>query len=138
MTSSTRWFALATLALSDFINTVVADPPQGLEPTRHNERRLQTLNIRQGNKRITDEITATVAPDSICGFYMPQTQFSFTCEPGTSCMFEQDRYNIAFCGETDFKLGCYDRDDTLDDQICDEECRKSPNNYFWQAHHCHS
>lgn len=136
MGSSMRWLAVAVVAACALLdNTNASDvPPQGPEPTA--PARIRALRPLQGLFRredgtVTETLDITVAPDTLCGFYTPSTTYSFTCSPGTSCMWENNKYNLAFCGIEDFKTACVGQADATDDNKCDDNCRRDPNIQFW-------
>ncbi|KAI8717859.1 hypothetical protein NCS52_00863000 [Fusarium sp. LHS14.1] len=135
MGSSMRWLAVAAVAACAlFDNSNASDvPPQGPEPTA--PARIRALRPFQGLFRredgtVTETLDITVAPDTLCGFYTPSTTYSFTCSPGTSCMWENNKYNLAFCGIEDFKTACIGQADATDDDKCDDNCRRDPNIQF--------
>ncbi|KAF4980478.1 hypothetical protein FZEAL_3523 [Fusarium zealandicum] len=136
MGSSTRWLAVAAVVACALLdNTKAIEPPQeGPEPTAPATigalRPWQAMYRRDDGHTITEALQVTVAPDTLCGYYTPGTSFSFTCSSGRSCMWENDKYNLAFCGIDDIKTACYDQTDALDPDKCDDECRRNPNNQF--------
>ncbi|KAF5025603.1 hypothetical protein F66182_2305 [Fusarium sp. NRRL 66182] len=138
MGSSMRWLAVAAIASCSLLDTTSAfdfdAPPQAPAPT--SPARLRALGPRKhvfgraGTGIVTEALDITVAPDVTCGTYTPNTEFVFTCDPGTSCMWENDRYNVAFCGATDFKTACMNSVDANDPDKCDEDCRRNENIQF--------
>lgn len=42
-------------------------------------------------------------------------------------MYENDKYNVAFCGERDFKTACMNSADALNPDKCDVDCRRNTN-----------
>jgi hypothetical protein len=46
-------------------------------------------------------------------------------------MWENDKYNVAFCGERDFKTACMNSADALNPDKCDEDCRRNTNIQKW-------
>lgn len=132
-----RWLAVAAVAACALLDSAIANdvPPQGPEPTTPARNRalrpLQGLFRRSDGGPVTETLDITVAPDTLCGFYTPSTTFSFTCSPGTSCMWENSKYNLAFCGMVDFKTACVGKADAMDADKCDDDCRRDPNIQFW-------
>ncbi|KAM0200686.1 hypothetical protein ACHAPA_008692 [Fusarium lateritium] len=129
MASSMRWLTVAALVSCSFIDrTSAADiPPQAPEPT--SPARIRALRSLYGRADgpITETLSITVAPDNTCGFYTPNTAYHFTCTAGVKCMWENDKYNVAFCGERDFKTACMNSADALNPDKCDEDCRRNTN-----------
>ncbi|KAM5353840.1 hypothetical protein ACJ41O_000490 [Fusarium nematophilum] len=135
MGSSMRWLAVAALAAFSLLDKTSASdpPPQGPQPTapaKVSVRQWEHIYRRQDGSSITETLAVTVAPDTVCGFYTPSTTYSFTCSSGTSCMWENDKYNLAFCGAEDFKTACYEQSEAMDPDKCDDDCRRNPNNQF--------
>ncbi|KAM0540717.1 hypothetical protein ACHAPJ_013533 [Fusarium lateritium] len=127
--------ALVSCSLLDKTNALDA-PPQGSAPTSpaliRARRPLHGIYERAENPT-TEALSITVAPDASCGFYTPNTEYHFTCSPGTRCMWENDKYNLAFCGEKDFKTACMNKNDATDPEKCDEDCRRNSNIQFCTA-----
>ncbi|KAF5009604.1 hypothetical protein FDECE_4209 [Fusarium decemcellulare] len=135
MGSSMRWLAVAAVATCALLDKTSASdvPPQGPEPTAPARiRALRPLEgvFRRDDGPVTETLDITTAPDTLCGYYTPGTSFSFTCSAGTSCMWENDKYNLAFCGEEDFKTSCIGQADAMDSDKCDDDCRRDPNIQF--------
>ncbi|CAJ0540525.1 Ff.00g075940.m01.CDS01 [Fusarium sp. VM40] len=129
MASSMRCLAVAALVFCSFIDrtNAVDVPPQAPEPTSPARIRALRSLYERADGSTTETLSITVAPDNICGFYTPNTEHSFTCTPGTKCMWENVKYNVAFCGERDFKTGCMNSVDALNIDKCDEDCRRNTN-----------
>ncbi|KAF4962646.1 hypothetical protein FSARC_9316 [Fusarium sarcochroum] len=133
-----RWLAVAALVSCSLLDKTIAldAPPQGPAPT--SPARVRALRPLQGiygraENPITEDLSITVAPDATCGFYTPNTEFHFTCSLGTRCMWENDKYNLVFCGEKDFKTACMNKNDATDPEKCDEDCRRNSNIQFCTA-----
>lgn len=133
MASSMRCLAVAALVFCSFIDrtNAVDVPPQAPEPTSPARIRALRSLYERADGSTTETLSITVAPDNICGFYTPNTEHSFTCTPGTKCMWENVKYNVAFCGERDFKTGCMNSVDALNIDKCDEDCRRNTNIEKW-------
>ncbi|KAF4458159.1 hypothetical protein F53441_10 [Fusarium austroafricanum] len=125
MGSSMRWLAVAALvSCSSALDFDL--PPSAPEPT--SPARLRALrHLYEREDATTEALNITVAPDNTCGFYTPSTSFFFTCTGGVKCMYENDKYNVAFCGEKDFKTACLNSADALDARKCDVNCRRNTN-----------
>ncbi|KAF5716417.1 hypothetical protein FMUND_6370 [Fusarium mundagurra] len=124
-----RWLAVAALASFSLDKTRALEfdlPPSAPEPT--SPARLRAIRHVYARADATTEILSiTVAPDNTCGFYTPNTSFFFTCTGGVKCMYENDKYNVAFCGERDFKTACMNSVDALNPDKCDVDCRRNTN-----------
>ncbi|WZH43242.1 uncharacterized protein QYS62_004244 [Fusarium acuminatum] len=129
MASSMRWLAAAALVSCFFIDrtNAIDVPPQAPEPTSPARIRALRSLYERADGSITETLSITVAPDNTCGFYTPSTAISFTCASGMKCMWENDKYNIAFCGERDFQTACMNSVDALNTDKCDEDCRRNTN-----------
>ncbi|KAF5540533.1 hypothetical protein FNAPI_10502 [Fusarium napiforme] len=129
MGSSMRWLAVAALASFSLDKTSAFEfdlPPSAPEPT--SPARLRAIrHVYARADATTETLSITVAPDNTCGFYTPNTSFFFTCTGGVKCMYENDKYNVAFCGERDFKTACMNSADALNPDKCDVDCRRNTN-----------
>jgi hypothetical protein len=133
MGSSMRWLAVAALASFSLDKTSAFEfdmPPSAPEPT--SPARLRAIrHVYARADATTETLSITVAPDNTCGFYTPNTSFFFTCTGGVKCMYENDKYNVAFCGERDFKTACMNSADALNPDKCDVDCRRNTNIQKW-------
>ncbi|KAF5590207.1 hypothetical protein FPCIR_6470 [Fusarium pseudocircinatum] len=124
-----RWLAVAALASFSLDKTSAFEfdlPPSAPEPT--SPARLRAIrHVYARADATTETLSITVAPDNTCGFYTPNTSFFFTCTGGVKCMYENDKYNVAFCGERDFKTACMNSADALNPDKCDVDCRRNTN-----------
>ncbi|CVL02250.1 hypothetical protein FPRO06_05919 [Fusarium proliferatum] len=129
MGSSMRWLAVAALVSFSLDKTSALEfdlPPSAPEPT--SPARLRAIrHVYARADATTETLSITVAPDNTCGFYTPNTSFFFTCTGGVRCMYENDKYNVAFCGERDFKTACMNSADALNPDKCDVDCRRNTN-----------
>ncbi|KAJ9422453.1 hypothetical protein QL093DRAFT_2315158, partial [Fusarium oxysporum] len=129
MGSSMRWLAVAALVSFSLDKTSALEfdlPPSAPEPT--SPARLRAVrHVYARADATTETLSITVAPDNTCGFYTPNTSFFFTCTGGVKCMYENDKYNVAFCGERDFKTACMNSVDALNPDKCDVDCRRNTN-----------
>ncbi|KAF5614339.1 uncharacterized protein FSUBG_219 [Fusarium subglutinans] len=124
-----RWLAVAALVSFSLDKTSALEfdlPPSAPEPT--SPARLGAIrHVYVRADATTETLSITVAPDNTCGFYTPNTSFFFTCTGGVKCMYENDKYNVAFCGERDFKTACMNSADALNTDKCDVDCRRNTN-----------
>ncbi|KAF5547277.1 hypothetical protein FPHYL_10281 [Fusarium phyllophilum] len=124
-----RWLAVAALVSFSLDKTSALEfdlPPSAPEPT--SPARLRAIrHVYARADATTETLSITVAPDNTCGFYTPNTSFFFTCTGGVRCMYENDKYNVAFCGERDFKTACMNSADALNPDKCDVDCRRNTN-----------
>ncbi|KAF4337359.1 hypothetical protein FBEOM_8743 [Fusarium beomiforme] len=130
MGSSMRWLAVAALVSCSLEKTNAIEfdlPPSAPGPTSPARIRVFRNVYERDEVATTETLSITVAPDNTCGFYTPNTSFFFTCTVGVKCMYENDKYNVAFCGESDFKTACMNSADALNPDKCGVDCRRNTN-----------
>ncbi|RFN52497.1 hypothetical protein FIE12Z_3258 [Fusarium flagelliforme] len=101
--------------------------PQAPEPTSPPEIQDVAQIYARQEDHITETIVAIVAANNTCGTYYPGTTILMTCPQERKCMYEVEKYGVAFCEDEQFMTNCIGNREALDTRSCDEDCRRNTN-----------
>jgi hypothetical protein len=127
-----RRLALAALiSCYCYLTSALVALPQAPEPTSPPQIKGLDHIYERAEGPVTETLNVVVAPNNTCGSYTPMTGRHIYCNTGYSCLYETEKYNVAFCANNGIRTSCMNSADAENTDKCDDYCRRNTNIEKW-------